>query len=84
MPIDVRRVTTRRDLRRFVALPGRIHAAHQGWVPPFYADDRRTFDPGGILLTGTATVSSHWPATARRSWDASRESSTIGTMLRGP
>ena len=45
MPIDVRRVTTRRDLRRFVALPGRIHAAHQGWVPPFYADDRRTFDP---------------------------------------
>jgi GNAT superfamily N-acetyltransferase len=44
--IDIRPVRTPRDLRRFVSLPETIHAGHTGWVPPFYADDRRTFDPG--------------------------------------
>jgi GNAT superfamily N-acetyltransferase len=45
MSLEVRHVQTRRDLRRFISLPGKIHASHRGWVPPFYADDRRTFDP---------------------------------------
>ncbi len=45
MSITVKPVTTRREMRRFIYLPESIHARHKGWVPPFYADDRRTFDP---------------------------------------
>src|SRR5690349_15634678 len=32
--IDVRTVSGWRDLRRFIALPFRLHANHSAWIPP--------------------------------------------------
>jgi len=45
MPIDVREVKTRRDLRAFIYLPEKIHKNHHNWVPPIYLDDRKYFNP---------------------------------------
>jgi len=45
MPIDVREVKTRRDLRAFICLPEKIHKNHHNWVPPIYLDDRKYFNP---------------------------------------
>lgn len=49
MPIIVKQVTSKSDMKTFIYLPETIHANHKGWVPPFYADDMRTFDPGRNL-----------------------------------
>lgn len=45
MPIIVKPVTTKSELKTFIYLPEKIHANHKGWVPPFYSDDARSFDP---------------------------------------
>lgn len=45
MPITVREVKTRRDLRDFIHLPERIHAGHATWVHPLYMDDWNYFRP---------------------------------------
>lgn len=45
MSIIVKQVLTKRQLKQFIYLPEKIHSNHKGWVPPFYSDDRRTFDP---------------------------------------
>lgn len=49
MSITVKEVTTKQEMKQFVYLPEKIHANHKGWVPPFYADDARTFDPARNL-----------------------------------
>jgi hypothetical protein len=33
-------------MRQFIYLPEKIHRNHSGWVPPFYSDDKKTFDLG--------------------------------------
>jgi GNAT superfamily N-acetyltransferase len=38
--VDVRSVSTRRDLRRFIDLPFRLHANHPLWVPPLRLERR--------------------------------------------
>lgn len=45
MNIDIKEVTTRRDLKKFIYLPEKIHAGHQNWVPPIYYDEWKYFDP---------------------------------------
>jgi ribosomal protein S18 acetylase RimI-like enzyme len=45
MAIIVKPATTRSEMKTFIYLPEIIHANHKGWVPPFFADDKRTFDP---------------------------------------
>ena len=40
MTVDVRSVSTRRDLRRFIDLPFRLHANHPLWVPPLRLERR--------------------------------------------
>ncbi len=44
MGLEVRAVSTRRDLKTFIYLPEEIHRGHANWVPPLYADDRKYFD----------------------------------------
>ncbi len=44
MALTVKQVATSTEMKQFIYLPEKIHADHQGWVPPFYADDARTFD----------------------------------------
>jgi len=45
VPIRIDEVRTRRDLRRFIALPPKFHRGHANWLPPIYAEDRWFFDP---------------------------------------
>jgi len=45
MAIIVKPATTKSEMKTFIYLPEIIHAKHKGWVPPFFADDMRTFDP---------------------------------------
>lgn len=43
--MDVRPARGRRDLRRFVELPYRLHRADACWVPPLRREERRQLDP---------------------------------------
>ncbi len=45
MSIEIREVSSRSDLRRFIFLPAKIHKDHKNWVPPVYMDDRVFFNP---------------------------------------
>lgn len=45
MNIDIREVKTRRDLRKFIYLPEKIHADHANWVHPIYMDEWKYFNP---------------------------------------
>jgi len=39
MEIVVKPVCTKRDLRKFIYLPAKIHKGHSNWIPPIYSDD---------------------------------------------
>jgi hypothetical protein len=45
MAIDIREVTTRKDLKTFIYLPEKVHAHDANWVHPLYMDDWKYFDP---------------------------------------
>ena len=45
MPIEVREVSGRKDLKRFIFLPEKIHRDHASWIPPIYMDEWSYFDP---------------------------------------
>ena len=44
MSVFIQAVSTPQEMRQFIYLPEKIHQGHSGWVPPFYSDDRKTFD----------------------------------------
>ena len=44
MPIEIREVFSRKDLKTFIYLPEKIHAGHENWVHPIYMDDWKYFD----------------------------------------
>jgi hypothetical protein len=44
MDITIREVKSRRDLRKFIFLPEKIHANHTNWVHPIYMDEWKYFD----------------------------------------
>ena len=44
VPVVIEPVQRRRDLRRFLHLPFRLHRDHPGWVPPLLIDERHMFD----------------------------------------
>ncbi len=44
MPIEIREVLSRKDLKRFIYLPEKIHAGHENWVHPIFMDDWKYFD----------------------------------------
>ncbi|MCK7489657.1 MAG: hypothetical protein MZU79_05020 [Anaerotruncus sp.] len=44
MPIEIREVKSRRDLKAFIYLPEKIHAGHKNWVHPLFTDDWKYFD----------------------------------------
>ncbi|MBD3413335.1 MAG: hypothetical protein GF421_02765 [Candidatus Aminicenantes bacterium] len=45
MGIDIRDVVSRKDLRKFIYLPEKIHAEHEKWVHPIYMDEWSYFSP---------------------------------------
>jgi GNAT superfamily N-acetyltransferase len=42
--IDVKEVTTRKELRDFIYLPERVHRNEPGWLPPIYMDEWELYD----------------------------------------
>nr|NQU92377.1 hypothetical protein [Bacteroidota bacterium] len=45
MSIDIIEVKTRKNLRKFIHLPAKIHKGHKNWVPPVYMDEWVYFNP---------------------------------------
>ena len=45
MGIEIKEAKGRKDLRRFIYLPEKIHADHKNWVPPLYMDEWKYFSP---------------------------------------
>ena len=45
MDIELKEVKTRKDLKRFIYLPEKIHADHPNWVHPLYMDEWNYFNP---------------------------------------
>ena len=44
MPLEIRPVSSRRDLARFIRLPWRIYRNHPTWVPPLVYERKRFLD----------------------------------------
>jgi hypothetical protein len=44
MDTTIREVKSRKDLRKFIFLPEKIHASHTNWVHPIYMDEWKYFD----------------------------------------
>ena len=44
MPVEIREVLSRRDLKAFIYLPEKVHAGHANWVHPIFMDDWKYFD----------------------------------------
>lgn len=44
MKIVVQAVQTPREMKQFIFLPEKLNADRPNWVPPIYADDKRSFD----------------------------------------
>lgn len=45
MALPIREVKNRKDLKRFIYLPEKIHANHKNWVHPIYMDEWSYFNP---------------------------------------
>lgn len=45
VPVELREVKTKKDLRTFIHLPAKIHKEHPNWVPPIYMDEWEFFNP---------------------------------------
>lgn len=45
MEITIKEVSDRKDLKKFIYLPEKIHSNHKYWVPPIYMDDWKYFNP---------------------------------------
>lgn len=45
MDIVLEEVRTRKDLKRFIFLPAKIHKGRKNWVPPIWIDEWKVFDP---------------------------------------
>lgn len=44
MPIEIREVIKKEDLKKFILLPEKIHKNHKNWLHPLYMDDEKFFD----------------------------------------
>ena len=38
MSVEIRRVETKRDLRKFINFPFKVFKGNSCWIPPFYQD----------------------------------------------
>lgn len=39
MKIEIRKVESKKDLKKFIFLPSVLHSSHKNWVPPIYNDE---------------------------------------------
>lgn len=50
MDLQIKEVTTRSRLKKFIRLPAQIHRGHANWVPPVYMDEWAYFNPKKNVL----------------------------------
>lgn len=43
MPIEIKEVKSKKDLRTFIYLPESIHVNHKNWLPPLFVDEWKLF-----------------------------------------
>jgi GNAT superfamily N-acetyltransferase len=43
--LEIRRVRTRADFRRFIHFPETLHRDEPCWAPPLWSEEKRTYDP---------------------------------------
>jgi len=43
--IEIREVKSRKDLKKFIFLPDKMHQNHPNWVPPIYSQEWQYFNP---------------------------------------
>jgi len=46
MPVEIKEVLSKHELRKFINLPAKIHKNHVNWIPPIYMDEWAFFNPG--------------------------------------
>jgi len=44
MDVNIKGVKTRKDLKKFIFLPEKLHANRPNWVPPIYLDEWKYFN----------------------------------------
>lgn len=44
MEITIRPVVSRRELRKFIHFPAKVHKGHKNWIPPLYSDEWEFYD----------------------------------------
>ena len=45
MPVQIKQVKSKGDLRKFIYLPDKLHKDHKTWVPPLYSDEWKFHNP---------------------------------------
>ena len=45
MPVEIKTVSDKIDLKEFIFLPKKIHALNSNWLPPIYADEWKFYTP---------------------------------------
>ncbi|MFH1090444.1 MAG: hypothetical protein V1742_02625 [Pseudomonadota bacterium] len=45
MAVELKEVKNRRELKKYIYLPKKIHAGHKTWVPPLYGDEWKYYNP---------------------------------------
>jgi len=45
MTVEIKKVSSKSELRSFIHLPAKIHKNHSNWVPPIYMDEWEFFNP---------------------------------------
>ena len=45
MPVELKEVTNRKEMKKFIYLPEKIHKDHPTWVHPIYMDEWTYFNP---------------------------------------
>ncbi len=45
MTVEIKVVTSRRDLKKYIHLPAKLHRDHKNWVPPLYIDEWQFYNP---------------------------------------
>jgi hypothetical protein len=45
MTIQIKEVQSKKDLKKFIFLPEKIHKKHKNWVPPLYMDEWDFYNP---------------------------------------
>jgi len=71
LPLQIKEVTTRRDLKRFLILPWTVYRGNSHWVPPLLREEKKNLTPGRHPF---------WEHAERMLFLASRDGEAVGRI----